>query len=366
MTRREFLRAGTASAGALALWAAAGEAWRRAALGAVPASRLDALASSVVFGGPPKDGIPPIERPKYISVAEADKFLRADDVVFGLHYRGTVKAFPQIVLVWHEIVNEEIAGTKLSITYCPLTGSAVAYAGRSKIDGKPLTFGTSGKLVNSNLLMYDRQTDSTWPQILGIAITGRSKGQQLSAVPLTWTTWERWKRKHSDTLVLSRDTGHLRAYGRDPYGSYTQEGSNYYNSGGPFFPVMAKSDRFPDKKVVIGIKAGDEILALPKAEAAAAAVTHFSLGGRPLVAFYDDALDEIFAFDRRLEGREMRFGRRDGQIVDEQTRTVWSAQGRAAAGKLAGAQLPWATSFDVLWFSWYAFYPDTKVLVPQR
>lgn len=364
LTRRGLLRQAVL-ASAAGIGFALGGLWRTPAAFAQPASRLDELARNVIPGGPPKDGIPPIERPRFTSAGEADAFLRSNDVVFGLDYKGVVKAYPQIILVWHEIVNEEIDGEKVSVTYCPLTGSAVGYTGKSRASGEPLTFGTSGNLVNSNLVMYDRQTDSTWPQILGTAITGPNKGQELTAVPLAWTTWERWKRRHPKTLVLSRETGHLRPYGRDPYGSYTSGGPNYYSSGGPFFPVMARSARFPDKHVVIGIKSGGETLALSKPAAAAARVVHVSLGGRPLVALYDDGLDEVFVFDRQLEGRELRFARRGDQVVDEQTRTVWTAQGRAVAGRLAGAQLTWTTSFDVMWFAWFAFYPDTKVLVPQ-
>lgn len=244
----------------------------------IPPERLEEFARNVVHGGPPKDGIPPIDRPKVTSPGEADRFLHPEDVVFGLDYKGAVRAYPQIIMVWHEIVNEEIVGEKLSVTYCPLTGSAIAYKGRSKVDGKPLTFGTSGNLVNSNLLMYDRQTDSRWPQILGVAITGPNKGQELEAIPLVWTTWERWKRRYPNTLVLSKETGYVRSYGYDPYGSYTSNRPNYYTSGGPFFPVIARNNRFPEKKVVVGVKANHSVKALPKAEASAIGVVNFTLG----------------------------------------------------------------------------------------
>ena len=365
VTRRRFLGLSAGAVGALGMSLFLGDRyWMMPVSAQVPSSRLDEFARNVISGGPPKDGIPPIEDPKYVTVAEADKFLQPDEIVFGLDYKGVVKAFPQLILVWHEIVNDEIGGEKLSVTYCPLTGSTVGYKGKSKIDGKPLTFGTSGNLVNSNLLMYDRQTDSTWPQILGVGIAGPSKGQWLEAVPMTWTTWSRWKRKHPASLVLSRNTGHLRAYGRDPYGSYTSERSNYYNSGGPFFPVMARSTKFPGKKVVVGIKVEDDVLALPKAEATVAAVVSFTLGGRPLAALHDPETDAVFVFVRQVDGRELRLLRRGEDIVDEQTKTVWTAQGKAVKGKLAGAQLPWTTHFDAMWFSWYAFYPETRVLVP--
>lgn len=363
-TRRRLLRQAVL-AGAAGIGFTLGGLWKTLAVSGQPASRLDELARNVISGGPPKDGIPPIDRPRYVSAAEGDTFLRPGDIVFGLDYRGVVKAFPQLILVWHEIVNDEINGEKISITYCPLTGSTVAYTGKSRGDGRPLTFGTSGKLVNSNLLMYDRQTDSTWPQVLGVAITGPNKGAALDGIPMPWTTWERWKRRYPDSLVLSRETGHLRAYGRDPYGSYTGGGPNYYTSGGPYFPVMARSTQFPDKKVVVGIKADASVVALPKVEAAAKGVFNFGAGDQPLVAFYDQTLDAVAVYLRAAPGKELRFTRRGkDEIIDEQTQTTWSAQGKALKGRLAGVQLASVTWFDVMWFAWYAFYPETKVVVP--
>lgn len=123
-------------------------------------------------------------------------------------------------------MNDELAGEPISATYCPLTGSTVAFRGTAP-NGRAYAFGTSGKLVNSNLLMYDRQTDSRWPQILGQAILGPSRGRSLEEIPLDWTTWGRWRRAHPDTLVLSTKTGYLRTYGSDPYGSYTPLGGYY-------------------------------------------------------------------------------------------------------------------------------------------
>lgn len=138
VTRRRFLGLSAGAVGALGMGLFLGDRdWMMPVSAQVPSSRLDEFAKNVISGGPPKDGIPPIEDPKYVTVAEADKFLQPDEIVFGLDYKGVVKAFPQLILVWHEIVNDEIGGEKLSVTYCPLTGSTVGYKGKSKIDGKP-------------------------------------------------------------------------------------------------------------------------------------------------------------------------------------------------------------------------------------
>lgn len=280
MDRRAFLRAAATLAGI---------PWARPVLaqGRSKGWALEDFAAHIQRGGPPKDGIPPIDRPKYVAAAEADAFLRPGDVVFGLEAGGAARAYPQKILVWHEIVNDEIAGEQLAVTYCPRTGSTVGFRGRSRVDGAALTFGTTGKLINSNLLMYDRQTDGQWPQILGVAITGPNKGVVLEEVPLAWTTWERWRAAYPQTIVLSKETGFLRAYGSDPYGSCDRPGT-YYDTGGPFFPVMTKDQRFTPKHVVIGVKANGAVLAVPKGVIQRSRAVNTVLGDVPLVALWDE------------------------------------------------------------------------------
>src|SRR6266516_4600192 len=243
MTRRRFLQVlgGVGLAGGVSFLVARGIAFRPAApaagrAGSAPATpgpsaaaapaadSLDELARSVRHGAPGKDAIPAIDRPRLVAASNAS-FLADEDVVFGLVRDGQARAYPQLVLFWHEIVNDRFPSGPLSVTYCPLTGSAVAFRGTAP-DGRPSTFGTSGDLVNSNLLLYDRQTDSRWPQLLGQAISGPSRGRVLEPVPLDWTSWGRWRAVHPDTLVLSTRTGYLRQYGNDPYGSYNYGASH--------------------------------------------------------------------------------------------------------------------------------------------
>lgn len=364
LSRRAFLRSlGALTAGGSLGWShlsalAAAQQGKGAAT-----SRAWSLAdfvSHIQPGGPPKDGIPPIDRPKYVPAAEAEKFLRAGDIVFGFEYRGVVKAYPQKILVWHEIVNEEVGGEKISVTYCPLTGSTVGFRGRSRVDGSMLTFGTTGKLVNSNLLMYDRQTDSQWPQILGVAIAGPNKGVVLEEIPLAWTTWDRWRRKHPQGLVLSTNTGFFRAYGSDAYGSYDREGT-YYDSGPPFFPVMASDRRFPDKHVVVGVKANGARLAISKTTVARQKAVNASAGGVPVVALYDEELAAVRVFARRVGTTVLTFRREGDVFVDDQTRSTWTGMGRCQRGRLLGTELSVLPAYDVMWFAWYAFYPETAV-----
>lgn len=329
---------------------------------AVARDRLDEFADNIRSGGPPKDGIPPIDEPKFLAARSAD-FLTDDDIVFGLVEGGEARAYPQLVLVWHEIVNDSLPDGPLSITYCPLTGSAVGFRGKAK-GGEPLTFGTSGDLVNSNLLMYDRQSDSRWPQILGQAILGPSRGTQLQEVPVAWTTWGGWRTLHPETKVLSTETGHLRRYGDDPYGSYTPLAGYYEKGSRLFFPVMHEDHRFDRKEVVIGSKLGKARAAVRKDVLQDKKVAATELEGRPLTFLYDPRLDEARSYLSAVEGQEVVLVPADspGEFRDQSSGSVFDSSGRALSGPLAGASLGRIVTFDVMWFAWAAFFPDTKVV----
>lgn len=309
--------------GGAALAAVGVNSWRSDEPGATPAGsrdpELDALADAVVSGGPGRDGIPPIDEPRFIDADAAD-FLSGDEPVFGLRHRGEVKAYPQKVLVWHEIVNDMVGGEPLAVTYCPLTGTVVAFASPP---GEAWTFGTTGRLVNSNLLMYDRQTDSEWPQILGVAISGPRKGTRLDTVPLVWTTWRAWRTTHPDTLVLSTDTGALRDYGSDPYGSYLSR-TGYYFEEGMYFPVRHTSDQYDAKEIVVGIRAGPDRFAILKERLRHDKSVRRTTVGAPWLAQWDDRLD---------------------------TAVVVNADTYEPADFL-----------ESMWFAWYTFYPETTVV----
>jgi hypothetical protein len=177
------------------------------------------LGDMAVSGGPGKDGIPAIDDPSFEGADAAAERLAPGDPVFGVVGETEVKAYPQAILVWHEIVNDAVDGQPVSVTYCPLTGTAMGF-----LRGET-TFGVSGRLVNNNLIMYDRATETWWPQVLATAVPGPWNGspetRSLREFRVVWTTWGRWRERHPGTLVLSRDTGHARNYDSDPYGSYS-------------------------------------------------------------------------------------------------------------------------------------------------
>jgi hypothetical protein len=278
---------------------------------------LEEISQMITSGGPPPDGIPPVEKPSYISIAEASRQWKDDALVDAFVIDGRPRAYVRFITVWHEIVNETAGGKPITITYCPLTGSTLVFSGVLS-DGRTTSFGTSGMLYNSNLVMYDRATKSLWPQLFGVAVRGDLKGQRLTEVGgAVSTTFGRWKAKYPDGVVLSKDTGHARAYGTWPYGDYD-------TTGDPFFPVRFRDDRLPSKKLVVGVRSGGAALAIPKDEFTQRKEANIDVGGRALVARYDADLDAVRVLDRKTEDP--------------------------------------VSAYNVMWFAWYAFNPKTEVL----
>ncbi len=269
-------------------------------------------------GGPGKDGIPSIDEPQYWSAEEADGYLDGGDVVFGLVENGVVRAYPQRILVWHEIVNDVVGGLGLAVTYCPLTGTAIAFE-RGETE-----FGVSGRLVNSNLIMYDRDTDTWFPQVLAIGISGPHRGEALVERPMVWTTWERWRAAHPETEVLSRDTGFARNYNRDPYGQYNPRSGYYEPDSSTMFPLMYEDHRFPLKSVFVGARNTENAVAFRLESLREAGELELQANGETFTARYDEALDTGFIFQ----------GGPDGEPLN---------------------------AFEAMWFAWAAFYPESEV-----
>jgi hypothetical protein len=305
----------------------------------------------LLSGGPPKDGIPSIDYPKFVSAEEADTFLVGEDLVFGLDFGGAVRAYPALILVWHEIVNDWVKDEPILVTYCPLCYTSVAFERR--INGEAVEFGVSGKLYNSDLVMYDRLTDSYWSQVLGKAIVGELAGQELRRIPLDHTTWAVWKRMHPETQVLSRDTGHVRAYGSDPYGGY-------YTSGQIWFPVENRDDRLHPKELVYGIIVGGEQKAYVKKALDERGVVNDRVGGVDVVVL-GVPFGPARAYERRVGDTTLDFVVENGKIFDVQTRSEWTVDGVAISGAHAGTRLTRIVGITSFWFAWVAFYPNTTL-----
>jgi len=305
-----------------------------------------AIENEAVSGGPPKDGIPSIDEPSFVSAdAVADRF-DPGDPVFGLARGGEVKAYPQKILVLHEICNDVVDGQSVSVTYCPLTGTAMGF------ERGDTTFGVSGRLVNNNLIMYDRGTEAWWPQVLATSTPGpwnEAPGtKSLSEFRLVWTTWERWTAKHPDTQVLSFDTGFAKSYNRDPYGSYNPRDGYYADEAGPMFPALHTDSRLPPKRVVIGARTTEGAAAFEKDALRSGKLLEGDLAGAPVVAAYDPELDTGYVF-RNPDDRSFEY--QDGAVVDGAGETY-------APDALPTERL---YAFDAMWFAWSGFYPDTTL-----
>ena len=196
-------------------------------------------SDEVLDGGPGKDGIPSVDNPVF-DIATDITYLNDNDLVVGVVYNGVAKAYPHRILDWHEIVNDDLSGFNYALTYCPLTGTGIAW--NRDINGSTTTFGVSGKLYNTNLMPYDRATDSYWSQIRLDCVNGEIINTEIETLPVIETTWATWKAAYPNSLVMNLSTGFSRNYGNYPYGDYRTNHSNI------IFPVTPMDDRLPAKE----------------------------------------------------------------------------------------------------------------------
>ena len=301
-------------------------------------------------GGPPKDGIPSIDNPKFVPVSES-QFVPDTTFVIGLDINGEKRAYPLFIMVWHEIVNDSVGGVPVAVTYCPLCFTNQVF--ERVIDGKEVEFGTSGKLYNSNLVMYDRLTDSYWSQALGVAITGELTGYELKRIPFDVISWADWKTLHPDTLVLTTETGHIRSYGVDPYG-------DYYTDPRILFPVDHKDDRMHPKEIILGFYEEEVYKAYKQEDVESAIVINDKINTQPmmLVSLFSG---DSRAFDRTVDGKVLTFDFVDDVIIDLESKSEWNYDGVAISGSMEGIQLVRLPFNPGFWFEWIAFHPDTEV-----
>ncbi len=306
-------------------------------------------------GGPPKDGIPSIDDPKFAEIP-GSQFVSDSDVVIGLEINGDSRAYPLFILVWHEIVNDRVGGVPVAVTYCPLCYTNQVF--ERIINGNEVEFGTSGKLYNSNLLMYDRWTESYWSQALGLAVTGELTGMQLKTIPFDVITWGDWKKLHPDTLVLTTDTGHLRSYATDPYG-------DYYTDPRIIFPIDNEDDRMHPKEVILGVHEDGIYKAYKQKDVELYKIINDDIGEAHLmlVSLYPQ---NSRIFDRTLDGEILEFEFVDEKITDTKTKSEWNYDGIAISGSLEGAKLTRISIEPGFWFEWAAFHPDTDLFGDVR
>jgi Protein of unknown function (DUF3179) len=327
--------------------------------------------TEITSGGPRKDGIPAIDKPVFERPKAASAWLGPREPVILVAQGDDVRAYPLQILIWHEIVNDAVGGIPVAITFCPLCNTAIAFDRRA--GGRTLDFGTTGKLRFSDLIMYDRQTESWWQQVIGEAIVGDLTGTRLRPLPAQIISWETFAATFPQGKVLSRATGYQRAYGRNPYVGYDNIDSSPFLYTGPRDPRLRPMER------VVTVTIGSEDAAYPLSVLGTLRVINDALGGTAIVVLFEkgvaSALDraDIAAsrdvgtsavFNRTVNGHVLTFHSAGDRITDAQTGSTWTILGTAVAGPLRGTQLTRIVSGQYFWFAWAAFKPHTRIYHP--
>ncbi len=378
----------------------------------------------ILSGGPPPQGIPALgfsgdhagaagesAAPQFVTQRQAT-WLAEQEPVIALSLGGESRIYPLQILTWHEIVNDTLGGVPVAVTFCPLCNSALAFDRRVPLsagdlgrvqqfnpDGKQgslgeaylgayaeqqgeggvvggleVTFGVSGLLYNSNLLMFDSQSSTLWSQLVGEGVVGSLTGTTLVRYPAPIVSFREAQETYPDAAVLSQETGFSRDYGSNPYVGYDDADS-------PAFLFRGETDgRLPPKERVVTLELGDgsdaETVAYPFRELSTERVVNDTVGGQPITVFWAegtrtalgagdiaDAQDVGAAnvFRRQLGGQTLTFRPEDGAFRDEETGSQWTLLGEAVAGELSGQQLTSVVHDNTLWFAWAAFKPETRI-----
>jgi len=319
-------------------------------------------------GGPPRDGIPPIDEPRFAPSSDARGADR--EPVIAVERDGAARAYPIRILIWHEIVNDTFSGRPIAVTFCPLCNTSIVF-GRV-LDGRELRFGTTGNLRLSDLVMWDDETESWWQQFTGEAVVGELTGARLERVPSRIVSLGEFRRRHPQGEVLTEQTGHDRPYGRNPYAGYDDIDS-------PPFLLRGRDldGRLPPKERVVSIEEGSSLVAVPFSALAKRRVVEATVGPTPVTVWWApgvaSALDSdviadgrevgsVVVHDRRAGGRVLTFSAEGSGARDDQTGSTWTRDGVARSGPLAGARLRPVEHDTPSWFAVAAFRPAARVV----
>ena len=323
--------------------------------------------SEFLAGGPAKDGIRALEEPAFISIAEGNATFVDREPVIAFEINGDARAYPLGILTRHEIANDHVGGVPVSVTFCPLCNSAIVFA--RELDGVVYDFGVSGVLRNSDLVMYDRQTESWWQQFVGEAIVGELTGAVLNIVASSLVSWADFKSTYPEGTVLSTETGLGINYGFNPYVNYDSDESPFLFLGEPD-PRLSPIER------VAGVELNGDVVGYPFSLLEEERVVHDTVGGEEIVVFFQfgtaSALDEsdisrardvgaVGVFVPQAGGQALTFRADGDDIVDNETGTRWNILGKAVEGPLAGEELTLVIHGSHFWFAWAAFRPEIRV-----
>jgi len=330
--------------------------------------------AEIVSGGPPKDGIPAIDEPRFVDIGAANRFLDGNEPVAVVRRNGETKAYPIQILIWHEIVNDVVGGDPITITYCPLCNTTLAFD--RNFEGLLLDFGTTGRLRFSDLIMYDRQTETWWQQATGEGIVGEHAGKQLTFIASPVMRWKDVKDQLPDAKVLSRETGYpsyRKRYGFNPYQGYDTGGSPM---GWTFRGDTP--DQLPRMERVVALHENGESWAVPFSALKKSKVAELQVGGQDVVVFFTPktvssvdaqrimnsrSVGSSAVYERTVDGRVLSFepADDDGSYRDRETGTLWNFSGEAVEGELAGRQLTDFPHGNHFWFAWSVFRPETRI-----
>lgn len=318
----------------------------------------------------PRDGIPPIDRPRFVSILEARKWLSDKEPVIALQVKGVSRAYPLQILVWHEIVNDQIGGLPVVVTFCSICNSAIVF--ERKLGRRILSFGITGFVHGSNMVLYDRETESWWQQFTGEAIVGDLTGRRLNSLPAQMISFAQFAEAFPRGQILSKETGHIRDYGRNPHFRYDNIEGRPSHFRGKLDPRLRPMEK------VIGVEINAHAKAYPYSISSARRVIYDQLGSREIVIFHAEgalsALDAIDmkkskeagstgVFDPFVDGRRLQFHYKDGQFVDTETGSHWTISGKAVSGSLQGKFLKRLSHGDYFAFAWLAFKPKTEIFI---
>ncbi len=322
----------------------------------------------ILSGGVPRDGIPPIDKPKFVGFDDADIWVAGRQPVIALEHNGVSRAYPLQIMTFHEIANDVIGGTPVAITFCPLCNSSIVFD--RTVFGATLRFGVSGNLRNSDLIMWDDLTETWWQQLTGEGIVGDLAGVQLPFLPSQLLSYDEYKEAFPAGEVLSPDTGFIRNYGRNPYSGYDSIDDRPFLFRGDVDGRLRATER------VVAVDLGSEAAAYPFSELRKVRVVNDTVGGEPVVVFWTpetasalgaskiaeaEAVGTGVAYSRLVAGRELDFAFVDGVFRDRETGTTWNVAGKATAGELVGSSLAPVIHANHFWFAWAAFKPETRI-----
>lgn len=324
--------------------------------------------SEVLSGGPPKDGIPAVDHPTFESVAAAEERLAKQSPVIFFAHGSVTRAYPLEILIWHEIVNDVVDGLPVAVTFCPLCNASIVFD--RQVGDQTLDFGTTGKLRKSDLIMYDRQSESWWQQALGEAIVGKFTSARLNFLASQVMSFGDFAAEFPNGEVMASPTEFGRSYGQNPY-------TGYDSTARPFLYDGELDARLPATERVVGTKLGDAARAYPFTTLAKQGVVNDELAATPLVIFFKEGVSSALdtaridqgrdvgstaVFDRRLDNQVLTFAAlENGSFRDTETGSTWNIIGEATDGPLAGKQLTRMVAFDHFWFAWHAFFPQTEI-----